>query len=303
MIEKSIKTVRSKWHGDIKAMNVNIEAKVNEQDLYAKSMMSFTSNQALIAQGTAEMTSSYSYFKAVHSLLNIRAIDERTHGFVRLGRNYDGGYVVVSGREDDSLSESRIAYSLGICDDVSFDLALAKRGYEVFQYDHTIDALPENNEHFHWRKTGVTGKRETGRLKSLETILRSDGNSDKSGMFLKCDIEGSEWAMLADCGSDTLRRFDQIVIEFHELLSFRKRGIILKALKKLSETHETVYIHPNNNSYVDYSGLLITPDVLEATFVLKDKYRTAPADIVLPTALDQPCSPYLIDIRLGKWNI
>lgn len=222
---------------------------------------------------------------------------------MRLGRSFDGGYTVIKNKADGLLSSSRVAYSLGICDDVSFDLALAKRGYEVFQYDHTIDALPVNCRRFHWRKTGVTGSSETAQLKSLETILREDGNADRSGMLLKCDIEGAEWDMLADCSEETLRRFDQIVIELHGLLDFAKRQKILRVLKKLTASHQAVHIHGNNNSSVGFCGKLVTPDVLEATLLLKDKYTTCPADIILPCPLDQPCTSSIPEILLGRWNV
>src|SRR5262249_33933554 len=53
---------------------------------------------------------------------------------VRLGRDNDGGYVII-----DDLSGVVAALSLGICDDASWDMDIAKRGIDVFQFDHTID--------------------------------------------------------------------------------------------------------------------------------------------------------------------
>lgn len=56
---------------------------------------------------------------------------------IRLGRNFDGGYVMA-----DCFDDVEAAYSLGINDDVSWDFDIAMRGIDVYQYDHTIDALP-----------------------------------------------------------------------------------------------------------------------------------------------------------------
>jgi hypothetical protein len=56
---------------------------------------------------------------------------------VRLGRFFDGGYVML-----DAFDGVLAAYSLGINDDVSWDLDMAARGVPVFQYDHTIEAPP-----------------------------------------------------------------------------------------------------------------------------------------------------------------
>ena len=66
---------------------------------------------------------------------------------LRIGRAYDGGYVMV----DDF--DNCVAYSFGISDDVSWDFDIAKRGIDVYMYDHTIDSLPVYDERFHFFKT------------------------------------------------------------------------------------------------------------------------------------------------------
>ena len=52
---------------------------------------------------------------------------------VRIGKEGDGGYVLLNDFENIS-----IAYSFGICNDVSFDLELAEKNIDIFMYDHTI---------------------------------------------------------------------------------------------------------------------------------------------------------------------
>jgi len=297
---KKMKQFRLKWHQDIVD---KVKPFFYSEETYLTNLMSFTSNDILLRQGTADKTSEYEYYHELHRLLCINRIDECTYNLVRIGRDYDGGYVVVRKKADGSFSDNNIAYSLGICDDVSFDIALAEQNYEIYQYDHTIDNLPQENEKFHWRKTGITGSNETEQLKSLLTVLKNDGNDSRNGMFLKCDIEGSEWDMLNDCTDFILNKFDQIVIELHYLTDFHNRETILKTLEKLTATHQAVHIHANNNSIVNYCDTLVTPSVIEVTFVLKEKYATTKADIILPTKLDQPCNLSYPDILPGRWNV
>lgn len=301
MIKDKLKQLREKSHNDI--FKQIITDRERGETLYYKNLLSYCSNQMLVMQGTAEQTAEYRYFRAVHKLLELKEADGGKCEPVRIGRSFDGGYVVIRDRESGLFSSDRIAYSLGICDDVSFDLALVKKGYEVYQYDHTIDALPADCKRFHWRKTGITGSRETKELKSLETVIREDGNAGRSGMLLKCDIEGSEWDMLADCTEDTLRQFDQIVIELHGILDHRKRVKVLRGLKKLSATHQAVHIHGNNNSCFGFCGKLVTPDVFEVTLLLRGRYAVHDKDIILPASLDQPCNPDHPEILTGRWNV
>ncbi len=287
-----LKKIRNKWHSDI-----------DNELTYLNNLMSFASNSMLIEQGVVEETTEYAYFKKIHELLEIRELDKQSFDFMRLGRDNDGGYIVVYDKNNNAISNNKIMYSLGISDDVSLDLEFAKRGYDVYQYDHTINRLPFQNDKFHWKKIGITGKKENADLKRLETLIKMDRNDCIDGMVLKCDIEGAEWDMFQGCSMDTLKKFDEIIVEFHGILNTRKRSKILSVLDKISNTHQTVHVHANNNSLVNYSGNLITPDVIEVTYVLKDKFATSPIMRILPISLDQPCNHNKIDIIPGKWNL
>lgn len=123
-------------------------------------------------------------------------------------------------------------------------------------------------------------------------------------MLLKMDIEGCEWSVLANADNNVLKKFDQIVIEFHEILNYKREyPCCLKALDNLNKTHQLVYLHANNNSPVDIYGSMVTPNLLEATFVLRNKYNFEESKLVLPTDLDCPNIPNIPEIRMGIWNV
>ena len=225
----------------------------------------------------------------------------RFHGggiFCRVGRDHDGGYVMQK-----PFSVNKIAYSIGISQDVSWDLDMAADGYQVYQYDHTIKGLPEENAAFHWKKIGITGEEETPELKNLTTLLRDNGHADASGMVLKIDVEGYEWNVFAGLTEKTLLQFDQIVAELHNMTAEEDRELKIRALENLSKTHKAVHIHANNFGAVDYCGDLIMPDTLEVTWVRKDLCSDTRFMGVLPRPVDRRCDALTPEIILGHWNL
>ncbi len=263
---------------------------------------SYTFNCAMVKQGSAELLEEYNYVKSVHDLLNIRKVNNSNCNLVRVGKKYDGGYVLLANKQG-CFSDNKIAYSLGISDDVSFDLSVSQKDYDIYQYDHTISGLPQENKHFHWKKIGITGYEETNELKNLSTLLVLNGHDDLDGMLLKMDIEGHEYGTILNADEQLIKRFDQIVIEFHDILDFDNRDITLKVFEKINKTHQLIHIHANNNSYVSFNGALVTPNVFEATYVIKDKFDFSPHNIVYPSEIDMPCRREFPDILLGRWNV
>lgn len=264
-------------------------------NVFIPNIESYINNEILKQQGVSEHTADYKYISAVHALLKACKSDDTE--LVRVGRENDGGYVMAK-----PFSEGKIAYSLGICDDVSWDLNMAEMGYEIYQYDHTIEGLPELNESFHWFKVGLTGEKETDELKHLDTLIKENGHENESGMVLKMDIEGFEWSVINQSSEETLKKFDQIVMEIHNINSSTNKEEIIRALEKLNKTHGMVHIHANNNiGQIVFNGNYITADALEITLLNREKYNLKDSEIIVPTNIDQVNNTYYRDLFLGKW--
>lgn len=133
--------------------------------------------------------------------------------------------------------------------------------------------------------------------KSFITIsnLISKLNTKKidKNIFLKLDIEGSEWEIIGDLLAN-LKYFSGIAIEVHDLNIY---GNELDNLinKFNSKKMELVHVHPNNNGGLCEKTLL--PRLLELTF-LSSNYITAEekSSEKLPPffynfELDKPCDP------------
>lgn len=229
---------------------------------------------------------------ALHNLKNIRKLLHPVFvdgAYTRIGKENDGGYVML----DDFASKDKIAYSFGISDDVSWDKDMVKRGFSVFQYDHTIDALPENNNSFFFNKKGVADSYEKkDDLEPLENFIKANGHVEKKNMILKMDVEGAEWGAIDITPMSVLNQFSQVVMELHDLLDVNKQKRVIKVLKKLTNGFIVAHIHANNFSDVVCIDGIPYPDALEVLLLNKACYKqqtTNNKQQVSFSALDNPC--------------
>jgi len=92
-------------------------------------------------------------FLCIYSLIYPKRVIGKTK--ILVGGKSDGCYVLL-----DDFENVRFTYSFGISDKIQFDTALARRGIDIYIYDHTIESLPYNDTKFHWSKIGISGKNE-----------------------------------------------------------------------------------------------------------------------------------------------
>ena len=220
---------------------------------------------------------------------------------VRLGRMHDGGYVMLN-----AFSQVQAAYSFGINDDVSWDLDIARKGIPLFQYDHTIEALPESHPLFRWEQTGISdGDASYDGLMTIDDLIKKNGHDDYENIILKCDIEGYEWGALRHVSRRTLEKFSQIVLELHWLHMLGEPeniNNIESTLLNVMATHSVAHVHANNYTGFNTISGFPVPETLELTFAIKNRWPATPSDESFPTALDQPCNPSAADLFLGRFD-
>lgn len=236
------------------------------------------------------------------SLMKLLQAEEIVDGgaYVRLGRDYDGGYVMY-----DPAIRGSIAYSFGINDDVSWDEDMVKRGFDVYMYDHTIEGLPYEDDRFHWVRQGIAGAGETDELKTLAHHIEKNGHTDRTDLVMKIDVEGYEWDVFSRVEDAVLSQFQQIVIELHWFDHIERSDLyekMMKSLAKLQRIFAPVHVHSNNNvGQVILGNVAVTP-LLEITYVRRTEVKTKPNTRIFPTALDQPNNPAYPDIFLGNFR-
>jgi hypothetical protein len=203
-------------------------------------------------------------------LKSLECVTVTSGELARIGRAYDGGYVIVDGIGDyDGL------FSGGVGDDVSFERALLSlhpnlRG-DVF--DGSVSGLPGGPHDrllFHREFIGP------GKADLRKWIC------DKENAFVKLDIEGGEvWQIRALAESDMMR-VKQAVIEFHEPWLTD-----MDILMKMRRTHDLVHIHANNCSKTRKHLGATVPCVFEATYVRRQPGATR-SSVKLPRDIDMP---------------
>jgi hypothetical protein len=213
---------------------------------------------------------------------------------IRLGAPGDGGYVI-----NDDLSGLDGVVSLGIGTDVSFDLALAEQGLPIFQYDPTVERPPIEHPRFAFRKLGWARYDSEG-ARSLDTIIAENNLNQCNDLILKFDVEDSEWDAFQSVNARTLSRFRIIVGEFHWLGRVHNPvvfEIMWNTFSKLTEHHVPTHLHPNNFGGVVLIEGIVIPQLLEITFLRRDRSNFTAERHPIPTALDYrniPGTPELV---------
>ena len=180
----------------------------------------------------------------------------------RFGSIEDGGYLLK-----DDITKSDICISLGIGDNYSFDLEMARYCDQVLMYDHTISPPHNLSPNMEFNKIGIASV-ESENFITIERIISN--LSTENDLILKIDVEGAEWEVLESLTVETLGRFRQIAAEFHNLHSIHDNNHfnqIVNSLSKISQTHLLANFHVNNwASYQLVAGVPF-PDVVEVTYV------------------------------------
>ena len=250
----------------------------------------------------AQLNTDINYYKKLKEVLKVKSLSGVE--LIRIGGSLADGHYIMANH----FKKNQVAYSFGIDREISWDNAMADKGYQIYMYDHTIEALPFKRNEFKFFKQGL-GKayKPDENLNTLENYIKLNEHDKKNNMVLKIDIEGAEWDFLDNVSQKTLKQFDQIIIEVHNLVRAsneyeKERKINL--LNKINQTHNLVHLHGNNTGYILQMLGATFPDVIELTYVNKEKYKTYENNnLTFPTPLDIPNDKNRDDIFLGKWNL
>jgi hypothetical protein len=229
--------------------------------------------------------------RSMARLLRPHAVVE--HRKIRIGQPGDGGYVML-----DDLRETKKTYSLGVGNNVSWDLDLAERGISVHQFDHSIEKSPISHPNFcfHRRKITPVGTLETDDLCSILNY-GEDGQA-----ILKIGID---WDVLDQTDGPTLEPFTQTICEFDWFGRAYNEDWLqcaTRVLQKLNARFQVVHIHANNCApYALIAGIPL-PAVLEVTYANRRLYEFQPTTEMFPGNLDSPNNPNASDYFLGRFE-
>jgi hypothetical protein len=232
----------------------------------------------------------------------------------RIGRDYDGGYLIDSR----NVSASQALISLGVNDDWSFEEQFhALNPVPIIAYDgsvsrklfrhkllsalksphkpkvirHRAKVLRSYDRFFVGDRRHIeqyVGADDAPGFTSLNTILAGVRAQGISKIFLKIDIEGWEYRLLDDvlANADLV---EGLAIEFHDV------DLHLDRLERFvsSLPLHLVHTHANNYGQLDARGV---PIAIECTFS-RQPVEAQPA-AALPHPLDMSCRPGAEDYAL-----
>lgn len=249
------------------------------------------------AKATRER-SEYFQLKVLNILKNIRPYSITLFNKIRIGSRNDGGYMCI-----DDFSSIKRCVSCGISNNDDFDADLAKRGIEVLQFDHTVDAAPSQHENMKFFKERIVAAPRSGG-RTLSSLVQRSSDSELS-ILLKLDIEGDEWPVFDAMPERDINQFRQIIAEFHGFdclpdSVFEQR--MSRVLEKLNRSFFVCHVHANNHGGMVLFGGVPVPRILELTFANRKVYEPVESGETFPTALDAPNDPSSADYRLGSFR-
>lgn len=217
---------------------------------------------------------------------------------IRLGSHGDGGFVIA----ELPFTTYDCFISAGVGDNETFAADLIRKypslsEWNSFAFDGTIDIYP----HHHTTNISFIKKNistiNSDHHTNLESLIKKHDS-----IFLKMDIEGSEYDWLIHLPQTYLDKFPQIVIEVHGVNDDSWDNLYVKkstSLEKLCTNHVLVHAHGNNNSGTH----LKYPHVLELTYVHKRYWKYLPLvlnTLPLPSPnLDYKCNHEFDELDLN----
>lgn len=136
-----------------------------------------------------------------------------------------------------------------------WDLEMAELGFEVIEYDGSIEKSPYTHKNIHFYKKFIGAKNDENTI-TLTQILKESAFDKTKPNILQCDIENAEWQMLEDIDIKLLSEyFTQVIFEFHGLNVEEKEGFKRrkKVLERLNKFFVPIHTHLNNHGKIFYS--------------------------------------------------
>ena len=228
---------------------------------------------------------------------------------VRIGRDNDGGYLVSKS----DIEKSKLLIGLGISHDWSFEEDFVQlNDINVVAYDASLGfrfwlkqaivqtiknpfSLYPLRKFISYRKFFKGKHKHVKKFVGLNSLSETHctfvdvlNEADSQNIFLKIDIEGSEYRFLNDIIANE-ERISGMVIELHDC------DIHLKKIQKFINQFRLnlVHVHANNFSPIRLDDGL--PLVLELTF---SKHAELLDNYILPHKLDMPNNRNYLDYKL-----
>lgn len=214
---------------------------------------------------------------------------------IRVGGHEDGAYLIP-----DDMEGIEACFSPGVYNFKNFEDELTNNyGIKCHMCDYSSDPekfltpLIEGKQTFEKKWLDINGNDDSISLKDWLDKYSPDPSKD---LMLQIDIEGAEYPNLLSADDSVINRFRIIIIEMHQLETFKDPDLLSQQvgplLEKFNRTHICVHAHPNNccEDFIDEETGLNIPPLIELTFLRRDRF------IGDESAFVRPQLPHPLDI-------
>jgi len=215
---------------------------------------------------------------------------------IRMGGDYDGGYLVPN-----DLDGIKYCFSPGVSNIATFELDCLNRGILSFLADYSVDNPPLKLPGCQFLKKFVGAYNNDKTITLEKWITESLPRNYNEDLMMQMDIEGAEYETLLATPDSILGKFRIILVEFHNFHQLDNKpyyNLVNATIEKLRERFEPVHLHANNYEKVANVHGVLMPNVVEITFLRKDRVRGNKRMRPLPHALDLPNNPEWADVEL-----
>lgn len=234
----------------------------------------------------------------LQSLSLLRCYELPDSEFIRIGPYHDGGYVVYK-----NIENIVKVFSIGVAADTSFEEDFLELNSKTIFYlsDHTGTPKRILPTEFNFYPIGLAKNNESCfvNLDYIADTFLLDGEK----ALLKIDIEGSEYEALSETSEIIFSKFQQILIELHDLNSETLISYaFINLLQKLKLNFNLIHIHGNNNDGYTIAGGASIPKTLELTFLNKEfNIKEIIGSAIFPRTLDYPNTSG-VDLNIGAFK-
>nr|VFJ58523.1 MAG: Methyltransferase FkbM domain-containing protein [Candidatus Kentron sp. DK] len=189
---------------------------------------------------------------------------------IRLGAKHDGGYLVPN-----DLEGIEACFSPGVGEASTFEKDCANLGMQVFLADRSVEHPAESHDRFNFTQKYV-GALTSDEYMTMDDWVASTLPESQSDLLLQIDTEGYEYETFLNISEKLMQRLRIIVAEFHgldRLWSLPFFTLASRAFEKILRTHACVHIHPNNHAGFSRESDIDIPQVMEFTFLRRDRIR------------------------------
>jgi len=251
-----------------------------------------------IAKIQSEKAAEYKNTNIVNFLSQFIPLEFPQQCKTRVGRIYDGGYVLM----EEYLGDIEVLYSYGVEYDTYFekDFKMRNPNTLIRLYDFSVGYVPYESR-FYFYKEGLGPKDDpVNKLGTLETHLKKNGDLGKRKM-LKVDIEGAEWDSFDQIDESLLKEFDHLVMELHDL--GKDVELQNRVMSKINSLFYIYHVHANNwQPITNFEEGLKIPSTVEISCIRKDLVESARVSKQkFPGRLDAPNKGDVKDIPLNFW--